>query len=431
MDITKQLASQVEEGLKALRETVDADMGKKSAEAIEKIEKIELSVKSSYDALEKAGKEQASRVKDLEDQIYSQTTGASPEAGEVKSFNFLKKNVGSNASPMSVEQYKLYKSSFEVWMRKGLTPESFQASLQPEQQKAIQEATDGSGGYLVPADYQAAIEKILIETSPIRQLADVQTISRDRWEMPFDSSRFGVQRTSESATESNTSTPNFKLVKIPVFPRIAKPAVTGEMLEDPVFNMESYIRETASEDISAQENTDFVAGDGVDKARGFLSYPSGTAFGQIQQSATATAGTLAWSDLLTLLGGLKTGYHAGASLVLNRTAWFNLLKEESTAGSFKFSFGANGIAINGGAKPGFNFLGYPVVLFEDMPAVATGSLSVALADWKKAYKIIDRSGVSILRDPFTGGDNVTIFRMLKRSGGGVYNSEAIKLLVTQ
>ena len=70
--------------------------------------------------------------------------------------------------------------------------------------------------------------------------------------------------------------------------------------------------------------------------------------------------------------------------------------------------------------------GYEVVEATDMPAIAADSLSIALGDFKRGYKIIDRLGIRVLRDPFTAKPFV-VFDYTKRVGGDVVVFEAIKI----
>jgi HK97 family phage major capsid protein len=72
-------------------------------------------------------------------------------------------------------------------------------------------------------------------------------------------------------------------------------------------------------------------------------------------------------------------------------------------------------------------LGYPLVEAQDMPDLSTGSLSVAFGNFERGYVITDRTAVRVLRDPFSNKPYVH-FYATKRVGGGVVNSEAIKLL---
>jgi HK97 family phage major capsid protein len=72
-------------------------------------------------------------------------------------------------------------------------------------------------------------------------------------------------------------------------------------------------------------------------------------------------------------------------------------------------------------------MGVPVYLAADMPVPAASSLSVVVGDFKSAYQIVDRNGISVLRDPFTDKPFVK-FYTTKRVGGDVVNFEAIKIL---
>jgi HK97 family phage major capsid protein len=72
-------------------------------------------------------------------------------------------------------------------------------------------------------------------------------------------------------------------------------------------------------------------------------------------------------------------------------------------------------------------LGYPIVMAQDMPALASGSLSMAFGDFKEAYQIVDRMGVRTLRDPYTDKPYIH-FYSTKRVGGGCLNFEALKFI---
>jgi HK97 family phage major capsid protein len=71
--------------------------------------------------------------------------------------------------------------------------------------------------------------------------------------------------------------------------------------------------------------------------------------------------------------------------------------------------------------------GYALTEVNDMPDVATNALSIAFGDFKRAYKILDRIGVRVLRDPFTNKPYVS-FYTTKRVGGGLENPECMKFM---
>ena len=61
----------------------------------------------------------------------------------------------------------------------------------------------------------------------------------------------------------------------------------------------------------------------------------------------------------------------------------------------------------------------------DMPVVAANALSVALADWKQAYKIVDRQGITVQRDPYTVKPLIEFYSR-KRVGGGVTFAKTVR-----
>ena len=70
---------------------------------------------------------------------------------------------------------------------------------------------------------------------------------------------------------------------------------------------------------------------------------------------------------------------------------------------------------------------FPVIEAEDMPDIAANALSIAFGDFNRGYLIVDRAGVSVLRDPYTAKPYV-LFYTTKRVGGGVQDFDAIKVM---
>ncbi len=62
-----------------------------------------------------------------------------------------------------------------------------------------------------------------------------------------------------------------------------------------------------------------------------------------------------------------------------------------------------------------------------MPAMGTGSLSMAFGDFNAAYQIVDRQGIRVIRDHLTAKPYVK-FYTTKRVGGGAVNFEAVKFM---
>ena len=72
-------------------------------------------------------------------------------------------------------------------------------------------------------------------------------------------------------------------------------------------------------------------------------------------------------------------------------------------------------------------LGYPVLVAEDMPDIASGEDAIAFGDFGAGYTIAERPDLRVLRDPFSAKPHV-LFYATKRVGGDVSDFAAIKLL---
>ena len=72
-------------------------------------------------------------------------------------------------------------------------------------------------------------------------------------------------------------------------------------------------------------------------------------------------------------------------------------------------------------------MGFQLVEAEDMPDAATDATPIAFGDFGRGYLVVDRTGVRVLRDPYSAKPYV-LFYTTKRVGGGVQDFSAIKLL---
>jgi len=76
---------------------------------------------------------------------------------------------------------------------------------------------------------------------------------------------------------------------------------------------------------------------------------------------------------------------------------------------------------------GGRFLGSPVTVDDNMPALGAASYSLAFGNFKRGYKIVNRAGTTLIRDNITAKGQ-TKFNFRRRFGGGIVNFEAIKLM---
>jgi HK97 family phage major capsid protein len=313
-----------------------------------------------------------------------------------------------------------YKAAFDTFLRKG------EEVMGPDERKALSVGTDPDGGYVVNPDLSGRIVMKVFETSPMRAYASVQVISSDALEGLFDLNEASSGWVGETDSRAETNTPQLGKWRIPAHELYAKPKATQKLLDDASINMEAWLASKVSEKFARDEANAFVVGNGVNKPRGFLTFPSGTTLpGTIERFDTGVNGAFAAAPnggdvLINALYGLKQQYRANATWFMNRATLKLTRKLKDTDGAYLWS---PGIAAGQPAS----LLGYPVASFEDMPDPATDSLSIAVGDMREAYQIVDRLGIRTLRDPYSAKPYVE-FYTTKRVGGDVVNFEALKLI---
>lgn len=321
----------------------------------------------------------------------------------------------SDGYKFSDDLSKAHKNAFCNYLRKGV-----EGDLCHLETKTLSVASDSDGGYLVSPQISDMIVKTIFETSPMRKIASVETISSDSLEILEDRFEAVAGWTTESGAITDTDTPNLGKKSIPVHELYAQPKATQKLIDDSAIDIEAWLAEKISAIFSKRENTAFITGDGVGKPRGILSYPAGTSWGQIQQIASGSNGVATADKIVSLYYSLKEDYTVNASFLMNRSMVESVRLLKDTTNQYLWN---PGLAV--GAPD--TLMGVPVNQAADMPIPATNSLSIAVGDFKAAYQIVDRTGVRVLRDPFTEKPFVK-FYSTKRVGGDVINFEAIKLM---
>lgn len=292
--------------------------------------------------------------------------------------------------------------------------------------KTLVEGRNPDGGYWLRPELANFVIDRVFETSNIRQIASVMTISGESLEIIVDDNEAEGEWVGEVDTRNETNTPQIGLNKIFAHELSAKPKISQRMLDDAGFDVESWLGNKVADIFMRMENTSFVIGDGAKKPRGFLDYPAWTVLETYQRNAleqidSGSAGTFDGDNLIDQQNLLLEPYQPNAVWVMNRKTWPTVMKAKNSQGDYLLN---PLILAQGAAKI---LLGNPVLFFSDMPVEATNSLSVAYGDFRKGYTILDRIGIRILRDPFTIKPFV-LFYTTKRVGGDVTNYDSIKIL---
>ena len=193
-------------------------------------------------------------------------------------------------------------------------------------------------------------------------------------------------------------------------------------------NIGEWLGQEVEQVFAAQEGAAFVNGDGNNKPKGFLSYNAvanaSWTWGNVGYIASGVSGGFPASNpsdiLVDLIYSLKAGYRQNGVFVMNRKTQSAIRKFKDATGNYLWQ----PPAVAGGKA---TLMTFPVIEAEDMPDIIANSFSIAFGDFYRGYLVVDRAGVSVLRDPYTAKPYV-LFYTTKRVGGGVQDFEAIKLM---
>ncbi len=409
--------------------SVIAAAGKKTDTLIdERVNKFAASVETKQLALEQGVKAVVEQAEKIEAVLKRPGVGggwAGDEAAkEAKAaFDWHKAKL-ANAGKLEIttkiepdtEAYAAYCAAFAPYMRARSD-----GAMSQKIQAAMQTGSDPDGGYLVPVTTSSRIITKVYETSALRDIATVEPIGGKELVIPRDEGEFGYGGwVGETTTPSETTTSTFGESKIAAHEMYAEPRVTQAMLEDGGFDIEAYVARKVGEKMGRIEATAFFTGTGVNQPRGLLTYATGTTPGYIEQIVSGAATAVTADGLYDLVFSLKDYYLTNARFVMKRLTVRDIMKLKDGDGNYIWQMGD----ITKGQPSAL--LNYPVTRAEDMTTVGASALAIAFGDFKAAYTIVDRLGITLLRDNLTAKPYVKFYNR-RRVGGDVVNFEAIKL----
>tara|TARA_R110001632_G_scaffold233108_1_gene376757 strand:+ start:4809 stop:6149 length:1341 start_codon:yes stop_codon:yes gene_type:complete len=317
-----------------------------------------------------------------------------------------------------------------IFARKGI--EGLQAKAGD-----LQITVDAQGGYSLPVEMNENILMLQRETSPMRQVCGSITTNSTDYSQLVSIGAAASGWVGETDARAKTDAPELTKISA-VFGEIyAAPKAYQHVLEDSFFNVEAWLNGEVSREFNEQEGVSFLNGNGTNKPKGILhgladtsAYLAGDAtrdFGKFQVVKTGQAATLGATadDVINKLRDLvlatKTGYLPGAKFMMNRATHSVLVDMKNADGEY---FLQRDIASAAGTK----IFGYDIVINEDMADIGAGNIAIIFGDFGKAYSIIDRVGVSVLRDPYSAYGAISFYTR-KRVGSMTLNTEALKVLL--
>lgn len=359
------------------------------------------------------------------------------ELKEIKS-SFNRSNL-YNAIGQSREEELIAKAKkdFRSWVKKATPNEELEI-------KNIQATTDGTdanpidGFTTVQHPVQRAVERVLNDTTGLREVATVMSSSTNEAEVVVSLSNAVAELAGETTTgSSNDVAHEQRLVTVKHYNWECRPKVSQNLIDDAYYDFEAQLGTEIGEAITLIQNEYFVNGTGTNQPLGILgAAPSGSpavtaiddyatfAWNEVANYETSSSGTIAADDLVRLPHKINSLYRRNGVFLASRETWelIRTLKDDNK--NYLWRQGDGRILTDG--QPD-TLLGYPAIEVPDMPAPEAGNIALAFGDFRKGYVISDRMGMTMMVDPYSSKPLVEFFTRL-RSGGRIKDYKAFVTL---
>lgn len=313
--------------------------------------------------------------------------------------------------------------AFGKAVRGGLDSLSVEEKQLVMERKLLSVGDDAAGGYIqIPPTYAATILRTLIQFSPIRELATVIPLTGgDTWVQPKEGlTRFQASRAAETVTRPETTSASLANETLRAYPSYANPYATTQQLLTAGYDFEGWLNERLAMAFMVMEGIEMITGDGVGKMEGLLNAARITELialpGGSQVVNSGDNATLTGDGCIAMVTALPQFYAMNATWLAKRQTLGVMRTLKDGVGQYLWQ---PGLALG---LPN-TFLGQPWREAIDMPAIALNAYPLIFGDIKRAYTIVDRLDMTILRNPFLIPGRVGFFTE-KFSGGQPTLSEA-------
>ena len=281
---------------------------------------------------------------------------------------------------------------------------------------ALEVGEDSEGGYLVPDEFERTLIEALEEENIFRTLAKIITTSSGDRKIPVVATK-GTAAWVDEEGEITESDDAFAQVSIGAYKLATMIKVSEELLNDSVFNLESYIAKEFARRIGTKEEEAFFIGDGSGKPTGIFHATNGGQLGVTAASATA----ITVDEVMDLFYSLKSPYRKKAVFVMNDSTVKAIRKLKDGNGQYIWQ-----PSITAGAPD--TILNRPVKTSVYVPKIEAAAKTIAFGDFGY-YWVADRQGRSFkrLNELFAVTGQVG-FMATQRVDGKLILPEAIKVL---
>lgn len=288
---------------------------------------------------------------------------------------------GNRLGAPAIVQGSEERKAFVSFLRRGVE------RIAPEEAKALTVANDASGGYLAPEEFGKELLKKLVEINPIRAFANVVQISAP--EVKYPRRLTGTAATWVGEIDPRTASGmTFEQVTITPHELATFTDISNNLLEDNAYGLEGELLNDFAESFGKTESVAFLTGTGTGQPKGLI---TDTDIAEI--TTTPPAASMSHELLVALFHGIPTTYAQRGVWMMNRKTLAMVRQVQTTVGQplvvdrISESFPQT-------------LFGRPVIEMPDMDDWADGNTPIIFGDLS-GYRIVDRVGLSTLRDPFS------------------------------
>jgi HK97 family phage major capsid protein len=299
------------------------------------------------------------------------------------------------------------RKAFGLYLRRG-------DSISEGDRKSMTVSNDEQGGYIAPAEMSTEFIRNLVETSPIRSIASVRSITAPSIKYPKRTGVTNAQWEGE-AEDSEESTVPFGQIEVPARKLMTHVDLSNELLSDSGGTAEAEVRLALAEDFGQKEGAAFVNGTGAGQPEGLMTHPD------IEAVVNGSASAVSADKLIELMYDLPAMYRNAGTWLMNGTTLgvIRTLKDGDNRYLWQPSFQAG--------QPE-TILGRPVVEAVDMPDIGDGEFPILFGDFS-AYRIVDRLAMTILVNPYLlASKGLTRIHATRRVGGRVLQAARFRKL---
>lgn len=326
---------------------------------------------------------------------------------------------------------KAYRDSFRNYIQHG-------KDVGPTHMKTLQDASDASGGFLVPTDMADRI--ISRAPTPTRVASKVTqlTTSRDQLGIPRvnysldDNYTTGIRvtwtgETPASSTAMRVTDPVFGMTNIPVFTAMLSIPLTNDLIEDSQFPVISYITGKFAETVDLLRDNMILNGTGIGQPTGILANIGGDTNVSPAYVASTNASALTADGIVRLATALPEQYDDNATFIFNKTNTMQaiaLLKDAQNRYLFGVGYQDSGLSPSLRNR---QLLGYDVTLSGFMPNIAPNAFPIIFGD-PRGYYLVNRVtfSIQVLRELYAETNQILLVGRL-RFGGQVAEGFRLKV----